>query len=297
MRSVMFFDLFVVIGMIIGAGCTSISNQASSELDGPQLGSAKVKVSEKALPEEEGETNKGESSVSVGHASISKALVSADDAIAELIHDNNEFVNSHNEDYFRNIKTDQHPAITMICCSDSRVQTNEFSLDPVDKIFSIRVIGNQFLVGEGSVEYGVHHLHTPILLILGHTHCGAIKAAMSNYGMESTHIIRELDHLHIPISMDTHEGDEEIRWLENTERNVDYQVQLALHEYSELVREGKLTIIGAVYDFINAYGNGNGRMIITNINGEKDTDTIKRHMILNKIKDTLKTLSVARILR
>lgn len=292
MRSVIFFVFFTVIGMISGAGCSSINNRASSALDGPQLSS--VKASEKAVTEKEGQADKGEAAVSAPHAGVSSVKANPDDVLAELIQANNEFINSHNVDYFANIKTTQHPTLTMICCSDSRVQTNEFSLDPVDRIFSIRVIGNQFIVGEGSIDYGIHHLHTPVLLILGHTNCGAIKAAMSNYGMESTYIINELDHLHTPISMDDNKGDFENRWLKNVERNVDYQVQLALHEYSELVRKGELTIIGAVYDLINAYGKGNGRMAITNINGERDVDAIKKLLIFNKISDELKNLSVAR---
>lgn len=217
--------------------------------------------------------------------------------IEKLIQGNDEFVKGHDDDYFTNIKNTQHPFLTMVCCSDSRVHTSEFSFDPVDKIFSIRVIGNQFIVGEGSVDYGVHHLHTPVLLILGHTHCGAIKAAMANYGSESTYIINELDHLHTPISLDDHNGDFESRWLKNIERNVDYQVNLAVHAYSALVKSGELSVVGAVYDFISAYGKGDGRMVITNINGEKDIEAIKKLPIFSNISDDLKGVSIARASR
>ena len=183
----------------------------------------------------------------------------------------------------------------MVCCSDSRVHTNAFSFDPVDKVFAIRIIGNQFIVGEGSVDYGVHHLHTPILLMFGHVHCGAIKAAMSNYINESTFIISELDHLHVPLLLDDHKGDFESRWLKNVERNVDYQVQLALQAYSEPIRKGELTVIGAVDDFINAYGKGVGRIVITNVNGEKEVEAIKKHPVYSKISTELKTISVGRV--
>lgn len=230
-----------------------------------------------------------------GHKITESCKIDAKTGIEMIIKGNNEFVKDHAEGYFENIKNDQHPFLSMVCCSDSRVHTNAFSFDPVDKIFSIRVIGNQFIVGEGSVDYGIHHLHTPILLMLGHVHCGAVKAAMTNYGKESTYIISELDHLHVPLLLDDHEGDFESRWLKNVERNVDYQVELARNAYSDAVRAGKLTIIGAVDDFIDAYGKGVGRIVITNINGEKNVDEIKKHDDFNKISNELKKLSVGRV--
>lgn len=230
-----------------------------------------------------------------GHAVVSGERIDASSGLQMIINGNNEFVKNHAENYYTNIKDAQHPFLTMVCCSDSRVHTNLFTFDPVDKIFAIRVIGNQFIVGEGSVDYGVHHLRTPILMMFGHVHCGAVKAAMSNYRKESTFIISELDHLHVPLSLDDHKSDMETRWLKNVERNVDYQVELALHAYSDYVRRGELTIVGAVDDFINAYGKGIGRIIITNINGEKNVDEIKKYSVFGKISNELKNLSVARV--
>ena len=222
-------------------------------------------------------------------------VTSASDGLKILVEGNDEFVKSCTPDDFKNIISGQHPFLTIISCSDSRVHTNEFSFDPIDKVFAIRVIGNQFIVGEGSVDYGIHHLHTPILLVLGHTHCGAVKAAMSNYSAETNFIISELDHLHIPISLDDHKGDIETRWNKNVERNVDYQVRLAVNSYSDVVRSGKLTVIGAVYDFVNVYGKGKGRMVITNINDEKDVAVIRNHKVFEHISNDIKNVSVARV--
>lgn len=229
------------------------------------------------------------------HAVATTEKIDAKEGIEMIIKGNDKFVKDHAESYYENIKDAQHPFLTMVCCSDSRVHTNAFSFDPVDKVFAIRIIGNQFIMGEGSVDYGIHHLHTPILLMFGHVHCGAVKAAMTNYGKESSYIIRELDHLHVPLSLDDRKGDFENRWLKNVERNVDYQVDLALHAYSEQIRKGELTVIGAVDDFINAYGKGVGRIVITNVNGEKNVETIKKHPVLSKISTELKNFSVERI--
>lgn len=231
----------------------------------------------------------------VTHTSAAGEKIDAKVGIEMIINGNNEFVKNHAESYYTNIKDAQHPFLTMVCCSDSRVHTNSFSFDPVGKVFAIRVIGNQFVVGEGSVDYGVHHLHTPILLMFGHVHCGAVKAAMLNYRKESTFIISELDHLHVPLLLDDHKVNFESRWSKNVERNVDYQVELALHAYSDYVRRGELTVVGAVDDFINAYGKGIGRIVITNINGEKNVEDIKKYSVLGKIGNDLKNLSVGRI--
>lgn len=235
--------------------------------------------------------NKGSSS----HISAAGSKIDAKVGLEMIIEGNNQFVVDHAESYYANIRDAQHPFLTMVCCSDSRVHTNSFAFDPVDKIFAIRVIGNQFIVGEGSVDYGIHHLHTPILLMLGHAHCGAVKAAMTNYRRESTFIISELDHLHVPLLLDDHKGDLESRWIKNVERNVDYQVELAMHAYSDAVQKGELSIIGAVDDFINVYGKGIGRIVITNINGEKNVKSIKKHPVFSKVNDELKSISIGRV--
>jgi len=212
-----------------------------------------------------------------------------------IINGNNKFVHKHSKSYFLPYQNSQHPILTMITCSDARVQTNIFNFDPIDKIFVIRNIGNQIRTSEGSIDYGVLHLHTPILLILGHTHCGAIKAAMSNYSNETTGIVDELDRLHLPLFLAHAKGNFEQRWLENVQANVDYQVEFCVKRYVKLIRAGKLVVVGAVYDFINAYKRGYGRVVITNINGIKDVNKIKKCKALKKVSKKLRNIVVDRI--
>jgi carbonic anhydrase len=66
----------------------------------------------------------------------------------------------------------------------------------------VRNIGNQIATAEGSVEYGVRHSHTPLLIIVGHVACGAIKAATGNYSSESDAIKHELNGIKIAIKAD-----------------------------------------------------------------------------------------------
>ena len=80
-------------------------------------------------------------------------------------------------------KEGQQPYAIVICCSDSRVIPEQiFSADP-GELFVIRVAGNVLDDHQlGSVEYAAAHLHTKEVIVLGHTGCGAISAALSGGG-------------------------------------------------------------------------------------------------------------------
>merc|ERR1711879_820975 len=75
----------------------------------------------------------------------------------------------------------QNPFATIIGCADSRCPIEIlFDVQPGD-IFVLRNAGNTCTQAEGSmvgsVEYSVGHLHTKLVLVLGHTRCGAIAGA------------------------------------------------------------------------------------------------------------------------
>ena len=71
----------------------------------------------------------------------------------------------------------QHPFATVITCSDSRVPVERVFDQGVGDVFVIRVAGNVCDTDEiGSIEYGIDHLGTPVMLVLGHSHCGAVTA-------------------------------------------------------------------------------------------------------------------------
>jgi carbonic anhydrase len=73
----------------------------------------------------------------------------------------------------------QSPMAAVLCCADSRVAPEILFDQPLGEIFSVRVAGN-FLHDDGlaSLEYAVLKLGTPLIFVLGHTDCGAVKAAM-----------------------------------------------------------------------------------------------------------------------
>ncbi len=88
-----------------------------------------------------------------------------------------------NQDYSRRELTTkgQHPFTTVIACSDSRVPVELLFDRGIGEIFVIRVAGNVCDVDEvGSIEYGVDHLETPLMVVLGHSSCGAVTAVVTN---------------------------------------------------------------------------------------------------------------------
>jgi carbonic anhydrase len=74
----------------------------------------------------------------------------------------------------------QHPFATILSCSDSRVPVEAVFDQTPGNIFGIRLAGN-FIerAGTGSIEYGTAELNVPLILVLGHSDCGAVKAALA----------------------------------------------------------------------------------------------------------------------
>ncbi len=73
----------------------------------------------------------------------------------------------------------QNPYAVIIACSDSRVIPESIFMAGIGELFVIRAAGN--VIGNyqlGSVEYAVEHLDCRLAVVLGHTHCGAVNAAI-----------------------------------------------------------------------------------------------------------------------
>ncbi|MEG1451522.1 carbonic anhydrase [Brevundimonas sp.] len=148
----------------------------------------------------------------------------------------------------------QSPVAAILSCSDSRVPP-ELLLDqaPGD-LFVVRVAGN-FVTGEGlaSLEYGVELLKTRLIVVLGHTGCGAVGATLG--------VLREQNILpghiqHLIRDMKPGIAREMLSEAPHLEEravvaNVRYNVRRLVHSepiLSARVNAGELAVIGAVYD-------------------------------------------------
>jgi len=192
--------------------------------------------------------------------------------LRDALSDNQTYM-GHGQQFFAAFADKQSPRATVITCADSRVHSQAWDLTPENDDFTIRDIGNQVQNVEGSVEYGVEHLHTPLLLVVGHTGCGAVKAAMGDLSKLSEPIRKELEHLQVPAADPGKAAD--AAWAEAVVANVNNQVAFSLKRFAHEVHEGSLTVVGAVYDFRDDLGQGAGKLVIVNVNGNADPERME----------------------
>ncbi len=187
--------------------------------------------------------------------------------LADVLTDNQDYM-EHGDKFFAAFADKQTPRATVVTCADSRVHTTAWDVTPENDDFVIRNIGNQVANAEGSIEYGIEHLRTPLLLVVGHTGCGAVKAAMGDMSKLSAPIQKELEHIHLP--KPTSGKTPEAAWVEAVIANVNNQVATALKHFGKDVQAGQLTVVGAVFDFRNDLVQGAGKLSIVNVNGNSE---------------------------
>lgn len=153
---------------------------------------------------------------------------------------------------------EQKPFATVLACSDSRVPVEHLFDAGVGDIFVIRVAGNVCSHHEaGSIEYSLEHLGTPVLVILGHTNCGAVTA-VATHAEAGGHVPDLTEHI-LP-AYERAKADAKAEGKgERLDALIDETVRLnvaqAMGDLERLspvvrrqVREGKLKVVGAVYD-------------------------------------------------
>jgi carbonic anhydrase len=83
----------------------------------------------------------------------------------------------------------QHPHAMVLSCSDSRVSPTVVFDQGLGDLFVVRTAGNVAdPVGLGSLEYAADHLHSRILVVMGHDQCGAVTAAVEGGAMPSRNL-------------------------------------------------------------------------------------------------------------
>ena len=141
----------------------------------------------------------------------------------------------------------QNPHAEILSCSDSRVPPEVIFDQGLGDLFTVRVAGNVVSDTElGSLEYGAEHLHIPLLVVMGHQHCGAVTAAVE--GGAEAHIAALIDLLRPAV--------EKTRGLpgDHVENAVKANVEMVVKQLrtstpilAELVSQGKLKVVGAIY--------------------------------------------------
>ncbi len=189
------------------------------------------------------------------------AAITADEALHQLKEGNERFANDlqnrPNQDQARRHATaveGQEPFATILACSDSRVVPEILFDSGIGDIFVVRVAGNVAGIFEaGSIEYAVQKLGTPLLVVLGHTRCGAVSAVCKNEEVHGN-LLPLVENIRVAVirTRTAHpelSGDTLVE--EAIKENVRQGIEdlLAISEpVRAMVKAGTLKIVGAVYD-------------------------------------------------
>ncbi|MDH4413298.1 MAG: carbonic anhydrase [Rhizobium sp.] len=148
----------------------------------------------------------------------------------------------------------QHPWATILTCSDSRVSPElVFGGSTLGELFVIRNAGNVLDTGAlGTIEYGAEHLKSPLVVVMGHSKCGAVTAACDEVvkGGEVGGSIGKMLQPILPIALNVRDSGNDLV-TETIRRNAISGARRVAEE-SEMVREliaaGSVKIVAGVYD-------------------------------------------------
>jgi carbonic anhydrase len=168
----------------VGHGSKPAAPDAHAKADPAMPAASKDKHAD---PQADSHTVSQAASHSAATPSVAGGTVSAEDALKMLIEGNERWVKEQatnpNGDAARRkevAEKGQTPFVTVLTCADSRLPVERIVDRGVGEVFVVRVAGNIAGVSEtGTVEYGLGHLNTPLLVVMGHTKCGAVAAAAS----------------------------------------------------------------------------------------------------------------------
>ena len=145
----------------------------------------------------------------------------------------------HYDEDRQRLSQGQHPFAVVLCCSDSRVVPEILFDQKLGDLFVIRNAGN--VVDEdvlGSVEYAVEHLESPLVVVLGHSSCGAVTATCQG-GELPGHIVDIAKRIRPSISADCCINDNARRHAERMAR---------LIEENPIVEHLNVKVAAAFYD-------------------------------------------------
>lgn len=159
---------------------------------------------------------------------------------------------NHCEESRQSLIAGQEPIATVLTCADSRVPPVDIFDQGLGDLFVVRVAGN--VIGDhslGSIEYAVKHLHTPVVIVMGHANCGAISAIASGTAIEG-HIATLGPAIQTAIrNIKDLEGDLVNNASKELARLISVKIAESEPIVAELVKNGKVKIVPAFYDLMS----------------------------------------------
>jgi carbonic anhydrase len=186
--------------------------------------------------------------------------VSADDALKMLMDGNARYVASKAEhprqspERREEVATGQHPFAIILGCSDSRVGPEVVFDRGLGDLFVIRVAGNTLDQDSalGTIEYGLEELGAPLVMVLGHERCGAVKATLDlaeSGGSLPGHIGALVDPIKPALDdIKGQPGDALDNLVRANVVRVTEQLKNSEPIVAEFFHDGRVKIVGALYD-------------------------------------------------
>lgn len=180
----------------------------------------------------------------------------ADEVLRILKKGNERFVNeelehpNHCRESREKLVKHQNPIATILTCADSRVPPVDIFDQGLGDLFVVRVAGN--IIGDhtlGSIEYAVAHLHTPLVVVMGHAGCGAVGAVASGAALEG-HIATLTPAIQSAIKhVRETSGDPVDNASKELARQMSEKIAGSEPLIADLVKDGKVMVVPAFYDF------------------------------------------------
>lgn len=196
------------------------------------------------------------------HPLIDRDKMSPKEALDILIEGNQRFLNNYQSDKdFQSLvqitKDKQHPFASILSCSDSRAPTELLFDQALGDVFSVRLAGN--IASDkaiGSLEFSTKYLGAKLIVVMGHTSCGAVKAACDDF--RDGHIGEIINFIKPSIRHETTVANKEDRSSKNPDfvekinmLNVKHQINTIIRQsdiVDEMLAAKQIAIVGAIYD-------------------------------------------------
>jgi carbonic anhydrase len=184
--------------------------------------------------------------------------INADQALQKLIQGNRRYV-SFKRDYpdqdkihLKTVAKGQHPFAVILGCADSRVPPELLFDQGLGDLFVIRVAGN--ILDDGtlaSMEFATAELGVPLVMVLGHQRCGAVKATLDG-GEVPGHISRLVEAIKPALAgIQDQKGDKLDNAVRANVKMVVKQITASTPILADLVTKGKLKVVGGRYGLDN----------------------------------------------
>ncbi|OGV77069.1 MAG: carbonic anhydrase [Methylotenera sp. RIFCSPLOWO2_02_FULL_45_14] len=194
------------------------------------------------------------------HPLLDRDKMTPQQALDVLIDGNHRFANNltANKDLHNLVmmtKDKQHPFVSMLSCSDSRAPVEMVFDQALGDVFSVRLAGN--IASDkaiGSLEFGCKYLGSKLIVVLGHTGCGAVKAACDNFKDghigEITNLIKPAVRLE-KSTLEHRNSSNDDFVAKVCQLSVQVQMDEIMHTsdiLQDMVASKQIAIIGGIYD-------------------------------------------------